>query len=70
MSKRSVPDRLVILPGGEVVFIEFKRRGEKPTRAQEVEIDKLKKQGVRVFIIDDIEEGKKAIDVLVELEGY
>jgi len=61
-SCRSVPDRIFITPTGLVFFIEFKRLGEKPTAAQAVEIAKLRKQGVDVWVVDTVERGKIAID--------
>lgn len=30
--RRSVPDRLVLMPGGRALFVECKRPGAKPTR--------------------------------------
>lgn len=58
-SRRSVPDRLFVMPGGKgCFFVEFKRRGEKPTKAQAVEIAKIRGQGARVFIIDDTTAGR------------
>lgn len=57
-AKRSVPDRLFVMPGGIVFFIEFKRRGEKPTPAQALEISKLKEKGAQVFIIDNVDTGR------------
>lgn len=33
-AKRSVPDRIVTLPGGRVIFVECKRPGAKPTELQ------------------------------------
>ena len=33
-NRRSVPDRMVMLPGGVVVFVELKAPGKKPTEAQ------------------------------------
>lgn len=62
MGKRSVPDRLLILPGGAHFYIEFKRRGEHPTSAQRLEISKLQKQGATVYVCDNVEEGKRAVD--------
>lgn len=57
-ARRSVPDRLFILPGGKgVFFVEFKRKGNKPTAAQQVEIDKIRAQGTKVFIVDDVDAG-------------
>lgn len=31
---RAWPDRMILIPGGSPVFIEFKRPGEKPTELQ------------------------------------
>lgn len=61
-SMRSVPDRVFVMPQGKgVFFIEFKRKGQKPTPAQTIEIDKIRRQGTKVFIIDNVEAGKYAI---------
>ena len=58
-ARRSVPDRLFILPEGKgVFFIEFKRRGLLPTPSQEVEIAKIRAQGTVVFVVDNVDEGK------------
>jgi hypothetical protein len=64
-SCRSVPDRMFITPTGLVFFMELKRLGEKPTAAQAVEIAKIRKQGVVVFVTDNVEDGKKAIDIML-----
>lgn len=69
MGKRSVPDRLVILPGGLVFFIEFKMAGKQPTPSQRVEITRLQQQGVSVYVIDSIEAGKRAVDAEI-LKSY
>lgn len=58
-ARRSVPDRIFIMPGGKgVFFIEFKRSGAKPTPAQEVEIAKIRAQGVSVFVVDNVAAGR------------
>jgi hypothetical protein len=62
-SRRSVPDRLFILPGGKVFWIEFKRLGQKPTAAQEVEIAKIRKHGATVYVIDSVAAGKATINL-------
>lgn len=67
-SRRSVPDRIFI-KYGSVFFIEFKRPGGKPTEKQANEIDKLIYQRIDVYVIDDIEEGKKAVDFQTELSN-
>ena len=33
-NKRSVPDRVVSLPGGRIIFVELKKPGAKPTKLQ------------------------------------
>ena len=50
--RRSVPDRLVLMPGGGVFFVECKRPGGKPTDAQVREHEKIRGLGFRVFITD------------------
>ncbi len=61
-SRRSVPDRLFIMPDGKgVFFIEFKRKGLKPTPAQAVEIEKIKAKGVCCFVVDNVMAGKAVI---------
>lgn len=64
-SQRSVPDRLFIGPNGRVWFIEFKRLGGQPTPAQEVEIRKIQDHEVPVWIADNVEQGKKFVDLMV-----
>ncbi|MBK5145872.1 VRR-NUC domain-containing protein [Budviciaceae bacterium BWR-B9] len=50
--RRSVPDRIVILPGGRVVFVECKAPGQKPRPEQEREHKRLRSLGVRVVVLD------------------
>lgn len=62
-SRRSVPDRLFIMPAGKgVFFIEFKRKGGNPTPAQEIEISKIRGQGIAVGVIDNVADGKSFVD--------
>lgn len=54
-----VPDRIVVLPGGRLFFIELKRENEKPRALQKSQIRKLRALGqdVRVLAgIDQVEE--------------
>lgn len=61
-ARRSVPDRLFIMPHGKgCFFIEFKRLGGIATAAQQVEIEKIRKQGISVRIVDNVEEGKRVV---------
>ena len=64
-ARAAVPDRLFIAPDGRVWFCEFKRQGAKPTPAQEREHTRLRQQHVNVFVIDNVNEGKLMIDVMM-----
>ena len=46
-----VPDRMVVLPGGAVHFIELKREGGKPTRMQKVQIARLRALGADCAVV-------------------
>lgn len=64
-AKSHVPDRLIITAWGKVFFIEFKRLGQKPTPAQEVEISKIRASGVEVYVVDKVVDGKIIIDKML-----
>jgi hypothetical protein len=66
-NNRSVPDRIIIAPGGAVGFLELKRGGQKPTKAQEVEMEALEKVGAVVGWCDNVERGKMFVDTLLSL---
>lgn len=53
-----VPDRIAILPGGQVWFIELKKDGETPTKIQEWQIERLRKLGCNVAVITGMEEAR------------
>lgn len=54
--KRSVPDRLVILPGGRIIFVELKAPGKKPTENQARDHERRRALGCNVRVIDSIED--------------
>lgn len=66
-NNRSVPDRIIIAPGGAVGFLELKREGCKPTKAQEAEMELLSKVGATVGWCDNVPDGKLFVDMLVGL---
>lgn len=55
-ARRSVPDRLVTLPGGKVVFVELKRPGAKPTAKQTLDHERRRALGCDVRVIDTVED--------------
>lgn len=54
--RRSVPDRLVLLPDGVIEFVELKAPGKKPTPMQLREHERLRALGFTVLVIDNKEE--------------
>lgn len=49
------PDRLVLMTGGKLAFIELKATGKKPRPLQIKRMEQLKRLGFLCFVIDDIE---------------
>ena len=64
-ARAAVPDRMFVAPDGRVWFCEFKRAGQKPTAAQEREHMRLRDHKVNVFVIDNVDEGKTMIDLML-----
>jgi len=60
-NRRSVPDRLVTLPGGRIIFVECKRPGGKVTEAQARDHQRRRDLGCEVWVIDSIEMIEKFI---------
>jgi hypothetical protein len=52
--RRSVPDRIVTLPGGIIIFVELKAPGKKPTDAQKRDHLKRRLLGCDVRVIDTL----------------
>ena len=52
--RRSVPDRLVLMPGGRATFVECKAAGKRPTDAQAREHSRLWALGFPVLVVDSI----------------
>lgn len=46
------PDRIVLMPGGRIWFVELKSTGKKPTDRQRIVIGMLEKLGFAVLVID------------------
>ncbi len=61
-----VPDRLVLLPGGRVGFVEMKSPGERMRTLQMRRKKHLESLGFKVFCVDDAE---RIGEVLDEIRG-
>lgn len=57
-----VPDRIVVLPGGSVIFIELKATTGKLMANQRVQISRLRKQGAIVFVLTGKLDAKLFVD--------
>ena len=60
-SNRGVPDR-ILFKNGKTILIEFKSTGKKLRKLQEKVIKDIKKEKIKVYIIDSINDGKSFID--------
>ena len=52
--KAGWPDRIVLLPGGKVGFVELKAPGRKPRPLQVHRHRQLRNLGQLIFVIDDV----------------
>jgi len=57
-----VPDRIVLLPGGKIIFVELKAPGKKMRALQKYRAKELKKLGFDVRTIDTL----KKVDLFIE----
>lgn len=63
---KGLPDRMFLLPGGVVVFVEFKSTGKKPTKIQEYIHAKIRALGFLVYVVDSVESYEE-VKGLIEL---
>lgn len=54
-ARRSVPDRLVTLPEGRIIFVELKAPNKKPTPKQLKDHEERRALGCDVRVIDSLE---------------
>lgn len=59
---RGVPDRIVVMPGGDVHFVELKAPGEQPEPHQHRRHGELRQRNARVAVLDSFE----AVDFWIE----
>ena len=50
-----MPDRMALLPGGHIVFVEVKAPGQKPRPLQLKRHEELRRLGFKVYVLDDPE---------------
>ena len=59
-----MPDRLVLMPGGRMAFVELKAPGKKPRPLQLHRHDQLRALGYEVYVIDRREQIAEVINDL------
>ena len=59
---KGVPDRIAILPGGQVWFIELKKDGEEPSELQKWQAEQLRKLGCNVATVIGMEQARKWVE--------
>ena len=64
------PDRVVCLPHCNVVWVELKSKGKKPTKLQEIRHQELQELGHQVFVIDSKDGVDKLISDTDVMKGY
>lgn len=57
-----VPDRIAILPGNKIGFVELKQPGKKTTKLQKVQIRKLLDMGVYATVLDHPDQIQSVIE--------
>lgn len=63
-----VPDRLVIVPGGRIYFVELKAPGEEPRKLQKYIHEQMREMGCVVLTIDTKEKVDSFIKAVSENE--
>lgn len=59
-----VPDRIVLLPGGKMGFVELKAPGQKLRPLQRRRREQLERLGFRVFAVDSVEQIGGVLDAI------
>ena len=68
--QRGLPDRLILMPGGRVCFVELKTTGRKPTALQKVTHERLRALGYRVEVVDTTESlNNLIVELQYDLQG-
>ena len=64
---RGVPDRIVVMPGGKVFFVELKRSGGSLSKLQEHRLGELEARGASAYVVEGAEGVERMLEVLREV---
>ncbi len=59
-----VPDRIVVLPGGKIGFVELKKQGGTPRKQQWIRRAELESLGCYAAVVDSVESAETAISAI------
>jgi len=62
ISFNGLPDRMCLIPGGRIFFVEVKTTNQKPRKIQSVVHSKLRRLGFKVYVIDSSTQIQKLIE--------
>lgn len=62
-NNRGVPDR-IFMKNGKCFFIEFKVKGEKPSKMQQKVIEKMKSHKIMCFVVNSFNRGRIVITAM------
>lgn len=62
-----LPDRLVLLPGGVVFFMELKSTGKKATTLQKLIHARIRRLGFEVYVIDTLDELHTTLNTYIDV---
>ena len=60
-----MPDRIVLVPGGYMAFVEVKAPGEKPRALQLARHEMLRRLGFKVYVLDDEQQIGGILDAIL-----
>lgn len=64
-----VPDRIVLIPGGKICFVELKQYRKRPRPLQKWVIQQIREMGFEVYIIDSPQKIEELAEKLIKLQG-
>lgn len=64
---KGLPDRMYLLHGGVVIFVEFKSTGKKPTKIQSYIHAKIQARGFLVYVVDSVESYEEVKGLIKQL---
>lgn len=62
LGNSGVPDRLIVMPGNRIYFVELKRPGRRTSPLQNRQISRLKDLGCRVLVVDSKESAERFLN--------